>query len=222
MTLQPPFIVVIPQRLRTISYLRIPQMGPSSKTKFRVALIPAAEVLEHPFLKKDRDRFQLVALHVLNTFVPWIHRSVNIAYLQLYRLGGSDEDIIVQFSKAPPLHPPRVAKQSQKRFARHPPSPSTFMLNDNFFTFSRPHHLDESSLSVFETRCNVKSFQYVARRGNFVKPSERNFKMDLPTWVWNSASSPGTLCPISGVGMVVAFEAVARAQTHVVGLARFQ
>lgn len=194
-------------------------MEPNTRREGEIPRIPAGEVIEHPFFTRDMEDLAHANLLVVGPFVPAHLRSANIAYLRVSRNRGlADVDVIIEFSKSP-LQPPKVTRQSKKYFARITRSPLTFM-DDSIFTMSSPYHSIPAILPG--NPCTIKSYPYVRRRGNFVKPSENNFTTNLPSFAWCShPTTLGTLCAVSGVGAIVPSHVVTTPGRYIVGLVRF-
>lgn len=222
MTLQPPYIVVIPHELRTILYLRIPEMGPKSGKGLALPMLPAAEAIEHQLLKQELEGLVHGVFWVLGTFTPAAWRSTNLAYLRITRDSGRNYDIMIEFPKYCLPAPPRVTRQARKYFGRNHPRRAVFMNDDTLFTIFHPRHPHPSSFAIDGNQCTIRSFHYITRRGNFVKPVEKNFRIDVPDWMWNPFSDPGTLCGVSGVAVLAPLEVIARGRPATLALIRFQ
>ena len=222
MTLQPPFIAVIPCHLRTILYLRIPEMVSKIGNGLSLPIFPATESIEHQLLKRDIEGVLHISFRVLNTFAPVGWRSPNLAYLRVTQGSGQGCDIILEFPKSRRPNPPRVTRQARKCFDRIHPRSSRFMNDDTLFAISYPRHPHPSLGGLNANKCSIKSFRYITRRGNFVKPAEKDFRIDVHDLLWNSFSDSGTLCGVSGVAVLAGIPPFPEGSQASLGLVRFQ
>lgn len=228
MTIQSPYVVVITHSLRTMAYLRIPQADPALRETENVVCIPPSEVIEHPFLKKDVPGLLFSKLRIPSIFVPSHLRTHNVCYLQTHwqsddpNIAPDPLNIIVEFTK-PPLHPPRVIRQSKKIFGRLDIDdwPLHFA-GDHVFTLSSPYHPSPSILKSSKIPYSIKSYPYIARRGNFIMPVEKIIQpVEKRGRRW-STTQPGTLCAVSGTATLISYDTISWPEVYVVRVLRFK